>query len=557
MDKKGGWACLRVAILGVSGLLFAACAPVNDVAASASQAASQTAPQKAAVKPAALPPDALSALSPRDVDQEFASVPAPWRAYFLQARRAEQIADPLQRCLAFPDLPENQWPRGFAQAHCNSHFRLLKLSNDDIRGYLDRGDLAGLRARMDAMQARHQAQGAEQGEDIQCFYEDLQATADTDALTARWLALAGDDAYALLARANYLRRAAWDARGKDFASEVTPEGWQRVRQYSREAIPLYRRAAEVAPGLMAIYDGAMDLASISSDDDTKVWALRQGLKQDPACPLLAKVTISTLRPRWGGSYPLMENYQRQLAEHVEQRPLLGLWLQESHADQGRRRVDADQYDSQTLQLLESSLQAGANEDALRDAGSVAMFGTNERWKGLAYVLQSERFQPGQAWAARLVAESLTSVDPAWALLSVSRTAAKEPEPASTQFLLARALAATRHPDLAEQAFQRAMGDPTLHDRALFETAGMWLYPADPAVQPDGKRAEPYIDQILKAQPHSGSGWIMRLDAHAQQRGFIPDELVQNVLKYADRNDPWEKDRAQRLEQAIKGAGNKR
>jgi|GEM_PF-857882 len=549
MDKKEWWTCLSLGIFAVAGCMVAPSAAASDALGADSAIVTG--------KPAALPANALAPLAHLDAEPIFAKVPEPWREYFVQARRAEEIADPLERCLAYPDLPGNRWPSGYALAHCQSHFRVLRLSNDDIRGYLDTGDLAGLRARMDAMQARHQAQGTEQGEDIHYFYEDLEADADTDALTARWLTLAPDDAYALLARANYLRRAVWKARGGKYAAEVGQDRWKLVNQYSREAFPLYRRAAEVAPQLMPIYDGALDLAAVTSDDDTKIWAVRQGLQRDPACPTLTKIIINALRPRWGGSYPQMENFQQRIAKHVEQRPLLALWLQEDQADQGGLRVKDEQFDALTLQLLEASILAGANEDALRDAGSTAIYGTDERWKGLAYIVQSVRFQPAHAWSARQVAESLQPMDPAWALLSISRTAVQEPDPAPTQFLLGRTLAATGHFDLAEQAYQRATLDDKLGQRAMTEVASMWLYPVAGRAAAKPKRAEPFVRRLLEAQPQDGAGWIMRFDVYFLLEQEIPDEVVENVIKYADRQDPWQADRAQRLEQAIKGAGNRR
>ena len=41
-------------------------------------------------------------------------------AYFAQVRQAEQIADPEKRCLAYPDLPGNQWPAGAAEWRAGS-----------------------------------------------------------------------------------------------------------------------------------------------------------------------------------------------------------------------------------------------------------------------------------------------------------------------------------------------------------------------------------------------------------------------------------------------------
>lgn len=43
----------------------------------------------------------------------------PWRSYFRAARAAGQHADPLRRCLEYPDLPDADWPLGYAGAHCH------------------------------------------------------------------------------------------------------------------------------------------------------------------------------------------------------------------------------------------------------------------------------------------------------------------------------------------------------------------------------------------------------------------------------------------------------
>lgn len=44
---------------------------------------------------------------PRKPPEPFLGAPAALRAFFAQARKADAIADPLARCLAFPDLPGN------------------------------------------------------------------------------------------------------------------------------------------------------------------------------------------------------------------------------------------------------------------------------------------------------------------------------------------------------------------------------------------------------------------------------------------------------------------
>ena len=82
-------------------------------------------------------------------------VSEPWRAYLVKAREAERIEDPLQRCLAFPDLPDNNWLAGHAAAHCRHHFGIRRPSLEDIEGMVQRGEMADIEALFDASLARH------------------------------------------------------------------------------------------------------------------------------------------------------------------------------------------------------------------------------------------------------------------------------------------------------------------------------------------------------------------------------------------------------------------
>jgi len=397
----------------------------------------------------------------------------------------------------------------------------------------------------------------EQAEDIHFFFDDLQADDSTDALTTRWLALAPDDAYATLARATYLKDAAWKARGGKFAAEVPAEAWQQVYAYTKEAIPLYHRAAELDPALIPAYEGAMNLAMVASEDSVQGWALREAAERDPGCPMMAKVTLNALKPRWGGSYPVMEAYQGRLAEYLGERPLVALYLTASLGDEADRRLADKQYDARTVEVLETAIRTGGGEGEFRHAASAVRLSKGEPWKAYAYALQAERFQPGDTWTAQQLAEVLEPRDPAWARLTISRAIAKEPDTVLSQFLLGRALASTGERAEAQRAYERTMTDAKLKPRALQEIAEMWLYPRDPKAGAEPKRADPYVRQLLQEKPQSGAAWIMRLDVQLQQRQSIADEIVNNVIKYADRQDPWQADRAQRLEKMIKEAGIKR
>lgn len=81
------------------------------------------------------------------------------------------------------------------------------------------------------------------GEDIHFFFDIFSNTdSKTDAITARWLALAPKSAYAHLARANHYRGIAITARGEETIDKVKPADMRRMSESIDRAIPLLREA---------------------------------------------------------------------------------------------------------------------------------------------------------------------------------------------------------------------------------------------------------------------------------------------------------------------------
>src|ERR1700744_2739205 len=75
------------------------------------------------------------------------------KQFMVRAGAAEPIADPLKRCLAYPDVPSSHWDRAAVRAYCYYRHQPL-VSLDDMRqlvreghaGELDRRLMAALDA---------------------------------------------------------------------------------------------------------------------------------------------------------------------------------------------------------------------------------------------------------------------------------------------------------------------------------------------------------------------------------------------------------------------------
>lgn len=496
---------------------------------------------------------------PEEVELErYEEIPEPWRVYFLQARAAERIADPLQRCLSFPDPPGNRWPPGHAAAHCRDHFDVLGPTLEELGEMVERGELARLEQIFDAGLARHYAD-ADASEDIHGTFDYLLTGggAEIDRITAAWLAQAPDSAYANLARGAYFNGAAWKARGGDAASATPRENLRRMSELVEMAIPFYEKAVSINPRLISAHTGLLVLGTLDSRPELEARAFARAEELDPACVHLAKVRMRSLQPRWGGSYEQMLAYARRISAHVPRRPHLAMHVGAPFADRGDRLVAEDQFTRETLEILEIAIASGSNEGALRDAANVAINLTGsapDPVKGAAYLLQESRFRENTAWGARQIAWQLVRTEPEWSLKYAYRAVELAPENTFTQYLLGAGLHNVGRFDQAERAYRIALEDPDFRQASLSEVAAMWLYGDSEAQEANAKRAGPYIDLLLREYPDDGWAWMMRLDLDMRMGRPVGIDRLREVLAKLDRNDPRQSDYAAMIEEAMEQGG---
>ncbi len=490
----------------------------------------------------------------------FKDAPAPWRDYLIKARAAERIADPLQQCLAFPGLPGIQWPAAHVVAHCRHHHAIKRPTLAEIGGRVDRGELVELEAMMDAGLQRHFSE-SDFGEDIHDTFEYLlrNSDAETDRVTAAWLQKAPGSAYANLARGAFYHGSAWEARGGKYVAETPDESMRRMSRFVDETIPYYERAIAINPRLIPAYTALVNLGMLDSRRALGSRAIEMAEKLDPACVELARDRMRILQPRWGGSYEQMLVYANRLSTYLDRRPQLAIYVGAPYADRGDRLVADDQYTRQTAEILEIAIKAGSDEDALRDAANVAMNLKDEdpdRWKGLAYLLQEERFRETSAWGNRMIAWELVQQEPEWSLRYSQRAVELEADNGFGHYLLAAGYYNTRQYELADQHYRIALDDKEQRLASLRELSTMWLFDSGLKGKVAADKARPFIDRLNKEYPDDGAGWIMRLNLHIATQNPIDDELLKTILKTADRKNPWQASAVKKIEEMRRSMGVK-
>lgn len=514
---------------------------------------------------ALLSADASASRSPAipDVPEAalFVGIAEPWRTYLISAREAERVEDPLQRCLAFPDLPANHWPEGHAAAHCRHHFLIKRPTLDDIEGMVERGEMAKLESLFAASLERHYATEHFSDDIHDTFNYLLTAKAYServDVLSGAWLQQAPGSAYAHLARAAYFNGAAWKARGAEYAYQTPRDNMRRMSAFAEQAVSHFEKAIAIEPRLIAAYTGMIDVGMMDSRPDLKARARRAPEALDLACPELANVTMRSLKPRWGGSYTEMLVHAGKLSALVPQRPHLGIYLAQPLGDSGSLMVAADPVPEQALEVLEAASAIGSDEEVLQDAGTAArnlMSGPSGNARQLAYFLQVSRFRNVDAWTARVISSLLVAKQPEWSLRYSLQALALEPDNAGVRFNMGAAYHNMAQYDDAVREFEITAQDSKLRHESLRMLAEVHLF-RDYSVGADARkaraaRAKPYIDLIDAEYPGDGRAAVLAFYYGVMANSILDEADVRAVLAKLDRTDPWQAQHAERLTRMLK------
>lgn len=501
-----------------------------------------------------LPPPPIP---PEDSSLVFKDAPAPWHEYLARVRIAERIADPLQRCLAFPDLPGNHWPAGHAAAHCRFHAQndVPALGLDAIADYLTRGDTAALHAKLDVYLQRHDAKG-DFGEEIHPIFEQFAGGDRSDDISLRWLQQVPDDAYANLARGSYLLGKAWKERGKQYVADTPASNLENMQALVDRAVPLLQKAARLNPHLMPAYVELMQAAMLTGRDDLAEASFAAAQKHSPACMVLVRQRMQSLLPRWGGSYEQAGAYALELAPYLKEHPGIALYFSMPYDDRASTFKGDEFYKSGAAALLDQAVDVGSYDDALRNAGDVALNRGDapaDNWRGFGLLLQEARFRSGNAWADKTIAWRLLRKEPEWALRYLLRAEKLEPSDPELQYMLGAAYYNAHQYAKAQQHYIVAIDDPKQRQASLRELSTMWLFDAGLGRREGAIKAKPFVDRLQAEYPDDGRGWIYRFDCLGRLGQSISTEQIEKFLAVADRNDPAQIEAITAVEAALKKA----
>lgn len=467
------------------------------------------------------------------------------QAFLLKAEAADQIEDPLARCLAFPDLPGNKWPVGLTKAHCEysqgPHITLAR-----VKELLDRGQFSEIDAIFSADLDRHFSKD-NFSEIIHRDFHAFDASKESEQLTKAWLEKSPKSPYALTARGFYYREMSREARGTKVAADTPDENVKRMGEFVDLAVEQFQKALEIEPRMLPAYTMLISMGKMDSRFDLKRNAIRDAKKIDPACSVAIDFEMEALTPRWGGSYNEMTALSDEISNFADKRPLLTNSMAAAYADLGDSLYIDKNY-SDAIKVLKPVTPLATDAQIYQElAKSMFASDTGDRFEIVMYFLMADRFQDGNAFDNRTTGRILLmdARKPVWAAKYLRRAIEQSPDDSFAHYYLGKAYLYSANLADAETQFLISQKDPKTRRDSLLDISGIYMR---------GKQPEKALEKILilnKEYPDFAPGWIYsaRIMQSLGQPGYV--DALRKFVKTANRNDPTLRGQVEEVERELK------
>lgn len=411
------------------------------------------------------------------------------------------MADPLQRCLSYPDPPRSHWSSETVKAYCQYYLQHV-ISFDEAQALIQGGQAAELDRQLaqalEAQRTRPESHGLLDHTYFSAFDNgsfDVRSTLDA------WKRASPGSAFAYAASGMAYVAMARKARGGAYIRDTPQSNIDAMDRLLFQADADLQRAIALNPEVTPAYVGMVNAGSLSLGNAYLRRAAVRGLAAAPDSYALYGVLSGAMQPKWGGSLEAMDQVARAAQTHVKQNPLLAILLS---AEPAYRYDVCNCESSASWSAFPMVFDNVASTTLLSSAGYAA---SNNGHAELATVYLSEvlRFQPGAEGARRRRAASLPGVDESgMALDDANRLVAAEPQIVANYWLRGNVYMAMMDNAHAEKDLEHALAlDPDNID-VLSSLGNLYTNQTQ-----EWDKAWDIADRIIRKYPGSPGGWAMK------------------------------------------------
>ena len=248
-----------------------------------------------------------------------------YAAFMTAVARADAIADPLQRCLQYPDLPESHWSSDTTRAYC-IYLNHQTVQLQDIEALVKAGK-AGEVDRIFQGYLDTQRRDPTQPGLLDIAFKNAgfdDADDNVRRVIDLWKQQAPDSAYALAASGVQYVDAAQKARGTGMGGDLDDQQVDGMHQQVALAFKDLSRAAAMNSAITPIYPAMIHGAGMLGNDDTMYRAAALGIGVDPANFGLRVSMMNHAQPKWGGNFGGVEVQSIKDFSLADKNPLLDM-----------------------------------------------------------------------------------------------------------------------------------------------------------------------------------------------------------------------------------------
>lgn len=423
------------------------------------------------------------------------------------AKRAEAIADPVARCIAYPDPPGSHWSHAAVAAYCR--YNLLPLMTfAEMRTLIEHGDASALDRRLAEARQADQTNPALRGQLDRIYLKafddgsfDIRPTLDA------WKRQSPDSAYAWAASGTAYVAMAAQARGGQYMRDTPESNVRAMENLLAEAAGDLRHAIALDPKLAPAYTALIHAAGMDGAVGDADAITRDALAQVPDDYSLYFRIMWRSQPKWGGSLAAMDATAKQAQLHASANPLLTILAGERACYQASEAgLKPDEELARFSGALDRFASRGNLEEAsrladkVRDTSALAVFAA-----------QALRFSPDSDEDRTRRAVALLDFDEAeWAMRDLDDVLQRAPHNAYAREVRAYAFNLQGNRPGEEKDLLALLADDP-NNAALVAKLGYFYAFWDGHWQ----QAWSLADGMIRDQPQSPNGWLLR--ATIQQR----------------------------------------
>lgn len=425
-----------------------------------------------------------------------------YSAFMARVAKADAIADPLQRCLSYPDFPNSHWSAETTRAYCEfRNHKTLQLSDIEAllkQGKADEVDIA-FRGYLDTQRNDPKQPGFLDIAFVNAGFDD--ASDDTRRVIDRWKQQSPNSAFALTASGIAYVDAAQKARGGRYWKDLDEQqkiGMHQLLVLARKDLD---RAVSLNPFITAVYPSMIYVGGLEDDNAYMYNAAESGLKIDRSNFGIRTKLMNQAQPKWGRNFGGVDEQSKEDLSLASVNPLLRMVAQNPAV----YRATCDCYGSQpetnglVVEAVDKLVSSGGMVDL---AGEV--YDADQR---LAVELYSEtlRFDPENVDALRWRSQEMIALgDRPGATATFAAVSQRFPNDNAMSTQLGNVYAQAGDVQHSEATLLAVLArDPNNYD-AMGTLGDLYNHGGH---QP--QKAEELADTLISKYPNKPGGYIVR------------------------------------------------